>query len=416
MGDFMKKAIIAAITSALLLGGALALPAISAGSNKTITGCVNNKTQALRIIAKCVKGETKVTWNVQGEQGLQGEPGLQGLQGIQGLPGAAGANGSSAVNLATNCYQWLMQAQNAGYIWNKVADRSRFESLTGCRVRDININPYAQVPNSIAGWTANVVASKFLELGAGGGEGSIDQPGPASYGAQAFYEITVEKDANQVLCSPNGDAGYQRVFVSPVDGKTYAQATLTANHLMHRMDIAVGSGSPITANLPGEDMHHSSQSGIMNVTFETLPSALALGTETIIRLRSMEVEGRVLDSAHFSIGTSNDNLLKLETMPDEAGYAAVLKATTNRFEPGLAHLKFRVSGDQTVGEIWDDFEIKLLVGVSECNFSLPAPGALITDWTNVYRIYESRALVQGDLTFAQTIGWVNWGWFPDPQI
>lgn len=415
----MKKAIIAALTSALLLGGALALPAISAGSSKTIAGCVNNKTQALRIVAKCVKGETKVTWNVQGEQGLQGEPGLQGLQGlqgIQGLPGAAGSNGTSAVNLATNCYQWLMQAQNAGYIWNKVADRSRFESLTGCRVRDININPYAQVPNAITGWAANVVSSKFLVLGGGGGEGNIDQPGPANFGAQAFYEITVDKAANQILCSPNGDAGFQRVFVSPVDGKTYAQATLTGNHLMHRVDIGIGSGAPIAANLPGEDLNYSSQSAILNVNFDNLPRALALGTETLIRIRSVEGIGTTWDPAHFSIETSNDNLLKLETMPDEVGFAAVLKITTNVFEPGLAHLRFRVSGDQTLGQEWDNFDIRIAVGVSECNYMLPAPRDAITDWTNVYRIYESRTLVQDDLTFAQTIGWVNWGWFPEPQI
>lgn len=417
MGDFMKKAIIAALTSALLLGGALALPAISAGSSKTIAGCVNNKTQALRIVAKCVKGETKVTWNVQGEQGLQGEPGLQGLQGlqgIQGLPGAAGSNGTSAVNLATNCYQWLMQAQNAGYIWNKVADRSRFESLTGCRVRDININPYAQVPNAISGAVANVTSSKLLALGGNSGEGDLDSPGPAGFSALGFYEITAEKPAGHILCSPNGNSGFQRVFVSPVDGKTYVQASINGNHLRSRTDIAVGSGLPAPTNVTGETMNFSSTSGTILIAIENAPTALALGGETIIRLLSVDDGGANWDPAHFTVQPWNDNLLKLEVMPDEAGYAAVFKVTTNPSEPGLAHLKFRIAGDQTLARNWDNFSIPMNVGVTACDFALPVPSEEISDWTNIYRIYENRTLPAYDENFVTSVGWVRDGWFPDP--
>ncbi|MFM2024642.1 MAG: hypothetical protein RLZZ56_655, partial [Actinomycetota bacterium] len=328
----------------------------------------------------------------------------------------AGSNGTSAVNLATNCYQWLMQAQNAGYIWNKVADRSRFESLTGCRVRDININPYAQVPNSIAGWTANVLTSKFVARTMGGGEGDIDSSGPASFGALGYYEITAEKPAGHIFCSPNGNTGYQRVLVSPVNGKLYAQASLWGNHLRNRTDIAIGSGTPTQTEVIGSTRNLSSESGTIQVRIEDMPEALALGHETILRILSVKIGQTFIDPTHFSISTSNDKLMKLETMPDEAGYVAVLKITTNQVEAGNGHLKFSVYTDQTHGNDWDVFNHDLPVGVTNCPSGATSPFQEITEWTNVYRIYEDRVLPAPEDNFASTIGWINEGWFPEPQI
>jgi hypothetical protein len=84
----------------------------STGSVKTISGCVDKKTGALRISSKCLKTETQLMWNqggIQGEVGPQGTAGLngidgligpqgpqglQGIQGPQGLPGKDGVNGA----------------------------------------------------------------------------------------------------------------------------------------------------------------------------------------------------------------------------------------------------------------------------------------------------------------------------------
>ncbi len=83
----MKK-ILTAITAILLISiGVWAIPALSTTPNKVINGCVNTKTGALRISSKCLKGETKLSWNSQG---------LQGLPGPSGPPGPSGSPGPSA--------------------------------------------------------------------------------------------------------------------------------------------------------------------------------------------------------------------------------------------------------------------------------------------------------------------------------
>ncbi len=67
-------------------------------ANGTITVCYVNRLGTLRVIdvdagQKCLKGETKLTWNQTGPQGPQGQPGPQGQQGQPGSQGSQGAQG-----------------------------------------------------------------------------------------------------------------------------------------------------------------------------------------------------------------------------------------------------------------------------------------------------------------------------------
>jgi len=70
----------------------------------SITGCVNKKTGALRIVAKCTSAERSIQWGkigpagAVGEIGLPGEPGPAGAMGPAGAVGPAGAQGLPGVN------------------------------------------------------------------------------------------------------------------------------------------------------------------------------------------------------------------------------------------------------------------------------------------------------------------------------
>jgi len=45
---------------------------LATGVSGQINGCVNKKTQVLRIAEKCNSGETKISWSVQGPTGPAG--------------------------------------------------------------------------------------------------------------------------------------------------------------------------------------------------------------------------------------------------------------------------------------------------------------------------------------------------------
>lgn len=71
----MNRLLAAGLTAVLLTIGANALPSLSAPSTKVINSCVKTKTGELRISKKCSKGETSLSWNSQGMQGIPGPAG-----------------------------------------------------------------------------------------------------------------------------------------------------------------------------------------------------------------------------------------------------------------------------------------------------------------------------------------------------
>jgi len=81
--------------------------ALAASKTKTITVCADKGTGILHLKTRgnCKRGQTRVTWNQQGPQGVQGAqgaPGTQGTAGAQGAQGAAGVQGPAGVSVWAN--------------------------------------------------------------------------------------------------------------------------------------------------------------------------------------------------------------------------------------------------------------------------------------------------------------------------
>jgi hypothetical protein len=86
---------------ALAAGGGYAM---AASNNKTITVCADKTTGVLHLKTRgrCRTGQTRVSWNQQGPQGVQGSPGPTGLQGPTGPQGLTGAQGPAGVTVWAN--------------------------------------------------------------------------------------------------------------------------------------------------------------------------------------------------------------------------------------------------------------------------------------------------------------------------
>jgi hypothetical protein len=85
---------------ALLVGGVAVIASIpdSAGM---INGCYKSSNGQLRVIdsatQQCASGETAISWNQVGRQGIQGPQGASGATGATGAIGATGATGAAGV-------------------------------------------------------------------------------------------------------------------------------------------------------------------------------------------------------------------------------------------------------------------------------------------------------------------------------
>ena len=91
MGFLMKRIFVLYLTIFALTGAAVGVAATN--NTPVITGCVNKSSGVLRIATKCLKNETKIQWNQQGEIGPQGIQGLTGERGLTGDEGATGEKG-----------------------------------------------------------------------------------------------------------------------------------------------------------------------------------------------------------------------------------------------------------------------------------------------------------------------------------
>jgi hypothetical protein len=98
---------LAAIALALAAGGGAYAATVGSA---TITVCVHRRGGGLYEARRCVKGNTKLSWNVTGPPGPPGPRGprgalvrgSRGLQGATGAQGASGANGAPGVSTAYN--------------------------------------------------------------------------------------------------------------------------------------------------------------------------------------------------------------------------------------------------------------------------------------------------------------------------
>jgi hypothetical protein len=86
------------VLAGVTVGGGVGV--IAASSTKTVTVCVNRKTNVLRYAknGKCVKTETKVVLNQTGADGMSGAAGAKGDTGAAGAKGDTGAAGTNGTN------------------------------------------------------------------------------------------------------------------------------------------------------------------------------------------------------------------------------------------------------------------------------------------------------------------------------
>ncbi len=90
-----SAALLAAIILPVVFGG-VALAAGIPGANGLITGCYDQKSGNLRVVAaeqECNHKEAVLTWSQTGQQGPKGDKGDPGPQGLQGIPGEQGLQG-----------------------------------------------------------------------------------------------------------------------------------------------------------------------------------------------------------------------------------------------------------------------------------------------------------------------------------
>ena len=85
-----------ALTSLVISGLALSLLGVGGafGGSSQISGCINKKTFVLRVVSKCSKDETKISWNVVGAKGDKGDTGATGPEGVVGAVGVTGPEGA----------------------------------------------------------------------------------------------------------------------------------------------------------------------------------------------------------------------------------------------------------------------------------------------------------------------------------
>jgi hypothetical protein len=86
--------LVGVVTTAASVG---AVSYVDASGSSTIQACADKRTGVMRLISRgsCKRTETKVSWNVQGPQGLPGPTGARGETGATGAKGESGANATS---------------------------------------------------------------------------------------------------------------------------------------------------------------------------------------------------------------------------------------------------------------------------------------------------------------------------------
>jgi hypothetical protein len=81
--------VISTISLFIVLGGGAYAATRLVGQDGRITGCVNKRSGAARIVApgkKCKRGEKRINWNQRGPDGVRGAEGVRGPEGPPGSP------------------------------------------------------------------------------------------------------------------------------------------------------------------------------------------------------------------------------------------------------------------------------------------------------------------------------------------
>lgn len=203
--------ILAAVVGAgiLIAGSSVATAAVV--SNNTINGCYTTKSGALRVIdtsaGTCAKGETAISWNRTGPQGLPGvkgdtgpagpagAPGAQGPAGpagSAGAPGATGPSGASEVYVTRHDANQTINQQGGSIVTTLVLPAGSY-ALTA-KV-DVNMGPYNALGEQNAVCAiyqgGNAVDTAY---------GSLNQYSDANLALSAAVTVAAEETAFQMIC------------------------------------------------------------------------------------------------------------------------------------------------------------------------------------------------------------------------
>jgi hypothetical protein len=323
------------------------------------------------------------------------------------------------MNFASNCYQHLQQAIAAGFIWSIPANVSRFENLTGCKVREIDLNPNSQVPGFYPDAAPQVIRAEFVGFAGVGGE---YLPGNAFVlGGDSIYDVSLTKPSGMQVCSLRESA---RVFESPVNGKTYVLGRTSGSQLGQTTDLAVGWGpaaNEIETVTNRERVvngvtssWYSANQGALEVQFEDLPSVMPLGSTYEIKIKKVSLDYEEVAPQDLEIGGDAGLLAGLTREADQPGFAAIYTLRANNYERGMSELEFSFGllGYESLGTVSREIQ----VGVEYCR----GPSS---DWSlddpvfNLYRIIETDPIqVQGEPIsieegFLESVGWTQNRWF-----
>jgi len=413
----MNRSISILAAVGLLIGVSFAIPALSATTASTISGCVNKKDGSLRIARTCTSKEVKISWNARG---AQGRTGATGPAGAKGPTGPTGPTGPAGISFASNCYQHLLQAEASGYLWSIPSDVSSFESMTGCSVREIDLNPNSQIPGFYPDFAPQVLRAELLGVHEYGGEGDPSEPAFVVE-ASSIYSVTLTKPTGMEVCSLRPSS---RVFESPDNGTTYVLGRTAGSQRGVKTDLAIGWG-PVANDIQATTNRdavvngvtttwYSKSQGSLEVQFEDFPTSMPLGSTYEIKIKRVLVGSQEVALEDLDIAVDGGLLAGLTREDDEPGFAAIYSLRTNELERGVSEISFSFSHPLS-NEYYGYLDLKTLMGVSFC-YGPSSELNLDEQFTNLYRINETSALSELSREiedgFFDSVGWTGFfGWF-----
>jgi hypothetical protein len=194
------------VIGAVLAGGGYAL---AASRTHVIHGCVNKKTHALTVTAKCAKRTTALTWN---------EKGPAGTRGAKGAAGAAGAAATVSVGSVTTGAAGSQAAvTNVGTASNAQLDFTIPQGEPGSNGTNTGPIAYGQVwmGSSAAALAPNTSRNIVGEGSAGVGGAVVDVQGCSTGGlADPVINVTADKDSHDTLAGANNTGNVADAYVS----------------------------------------------------------------------------------------------------------------------------------------------------------------------------------------------------------
>jgi hypothetical protein len=194
------------VMGAVFAGGGYAL---AASRSTVIHGCVNKRTHALTVTARCAKGTTALTWN------RKGPAGARGAKGAAGVAGAAAT--VSVGSVTTGAAGSQASVTNGGSASNAQLNFTIPQGEPGSNGTSTGPVAYGQIwmGSSAAELAPNTSRNIVGEGSAGVGGAVVDVQGCSTGGlADPVINVTADKDYHDTLPGANNTANVADAYVS----------------------------------------------------------------------------------------------------------------------------------------------------------------------------------------------------------